>query len=108
SIRIAMVNLVRSIGLAACSFDSVDQYLRSAERRDTSCIVSDVQMPGRSGLDLQSNLAAENDRTPIIFITAFPQPDVKKRALDGGAVCFLAKPFEGQALINCIESALRG
>jgi FixJ family two-component response regulator len=108
SIRIAMENLVKSIGFDVRSFESADQYLKSSVRRETSCIVSDVQMPGISGLDLQSNLAAEEDRTPIIFITAFPHPDIERRALDAGAVCFLTKPFDGQRLINCIEDALKG
>src|SRR5215468_7670386 len=106
SMRQAMVTLVRSLGFEARSFDSADKYLNSAERRETSCIVSDVQMPGTDGLALQSNLAAQNDRTPIIFITAFPHPDAKKRALDGGAVCYLTKPFDGQTMVNCIERAL--
>ena len=83
------------------------QFLKSAERYQTSCIVSDVQMPGSSGLDLQRNLAAQEDSTPIIFITAFPQPDVRQRALDAGAICFLSKPFDGQALVSCIERALK-
>jgi FixJ family two-component response regulator len=107
SIRVAMVNLVRSLGFNARSFDSANQYLKSAERHETSCIVSDIQMPGISGLELQSNLAAQDDRTPIIFITAFPTPDIKKRALDAGAICFLTKPFDGQKLVNCIEVALK-
>lgn len=108
SIRSAMENLVKSIGFDARSFHSADQYLKSPGRRETSCIVSDVQMPGINGLDLQRNLAAEEDRTPIIFITAFPHPDIQRRALDAGAVCFLSKPFDGQKLINCIEDALQG
>jgi FixJ family two-component response regulator len=107
SIRVSMENLVRSIGFDAHSFDSADKYLNSPVRHRTSCIISDVQMPGIDGLDLQSNLAAENDRTPIIFITAFPQPDIKRRAIDAGAICFLTKPFDGQSLINCIEEALK-
>jgi len=107
SMRQAMVTLVRSLGFEARSFDSADRYLSSAERHETSCIVSDVQMPGTDGLTLQRNLAAQRDRTPIIFITAFPNADAKKRALDAGAVCYLAKPFDGQTLVNCIERALR-
>lgn len=107
SIRVAMVNLVRSLGYDARSFDSADHYLRSPERHATACIVSDVQMPGSDGLDLQCSLASQDDRTPIIFITAFPRPDIRKRALDAGAICFLTKPFDGQTLVNCIEVALK-
>src|SRR4051794_35292230 len=102
-----MVNLVRSLGYDARAFDSADHYLRSPERGETPCIVSDVQMPGTNGLDLQCNMAAQDNRTPIIFITAFPGPDVKKWALDAGAICFLAKPFDGEKMVNCIEVALK-
>src|SRR5262249_15292185 len=106
SMRQAMVTLVRSLGFEARSFDSADKYMNSVERRETSCIVSDVQMPGTDGFSLQRNLAAQDDWTPIIFVTAFPHPDARKRALDAGAVCYLAKPFDGQTLVNCIERAL--
>ena len=108
SVRVAVVTLVRSLGFDACSFDSAEGYLASDERRKTACIVSDVQMQGTNGLDMQNRLATQTDSTPIIFITAFPQPDLKRRALDAGAVCFLSKPFDGETLIKCIESALKG
>jgi len=107
SIRLGVVSLVKSIGFDARSFDSADRYLNSAERSETSCIVSDIQMPGTSGLDLQTRLAAQADRTPIIFITAFPRFDVQKRALAAGAFYFLAKPFDDQDLIDCIQTALK-
>ena len=106
SVRKAMANLVRSIGFAVRSFDSADQYLNSAERHQTACIVSDIQMAGTSGLDLQSNLAAQDDPTPIIFITAFPRPEIKKRALDAGAFCFLSKPFDVVELTLRVETLL--
>jgi FixJ family two-component response regulator len=108
SLRTATARYVRSYGFATCSFGSADEYLQSIERRETSCIVSDVQMPGTNGIELQSRLVAENDRTPIIFITAYPHPDTEKRALDAGAFCFLTKPFDGQTLVNCIRRALTG
>jgi FixJ family two-component response regulator len=107
SVRVAVMTLVRSIGFDACSFDSAERYLASDERRKTSCIVSDVQMQGTNGLDMQNRLATQNDRTPIIFITAFPHAELKRQALDAGAICFLSKPFDGDALIKCIETALK-
>jgi FixJ family two-component response regulator len=108
SLRTATARFVRSFGFAACAFGSAEEFLESIERRETSCIVSDVQMPGTNGIELQSRLVAENDRTPIIFITAYPQPDTEKRALEAGAICFLSKPFDGQTLVNCIRRALTG
>jgi FixJ family two-component response regulator len=108
SVRVAMARLVRSLGFAVSSFESADSYLGSAERHETSCIVSDVQMPGTNGLEMQRRLAAQNDPTPIIFITAFPENSIERRARDAGAVCFLTKPFDSSVLIGCIERALKG
>jgi FixJ family two-component response regulator len=108
SVRVAMTRLVRSLGFAVSSFESADSYLGSPQRRETSCIVSDVQMPGTNGLEMQRRLAAQNDQTPIIFITAFPENNIERRARDAGAVCFLTKPFDSAALIGCIERALKG
>ena len=108
SIRSAMEDLVMSHGFEVQSFDSADQFLSSTERHATSCIVSDIQMPGTSGIEMKRHLLAQNDHTPIIFITAYPQPETKKNAIEAGAICFLVKPFDGRTLINCIERALRG
>jgi FixJ family two-component response regulator len=69
-------------------------------------VIADVQMPGMSGVDLQSFLRARGYRLPIIFITAFPEESVRARALDAGAVCFLTKPFDGLTLIKHLETAL--
>lgn len=108
SIRSAMVDLVMSHGFEVHSFDSAEQFLTSAERHETSCIVSDVQMPGTSGIELKNHLLAQNDRTPVIFVTAFPQPAIRKQAFDAGAICFLTKPFDGATLMGCIAEALSG
>jgi FixJ family two-component response regulator len=106
SIRVSTATLMRSFGHATRSFASAEEFLQSPELGETSCLISDVQMPGISGLELQSRLASENRRTPIIFITAFPDPRIQERALAGGAVCFLTKPFDGQTLIQCVDRAL--
>jgi len=106
SIRVTMGTLMRSLGFAARGFASAEEFLQSPELGETSCLISDVQMPGINGLELQSRLASENRRTPIIFITAFPDPRIEERALAGGAVGFLAKPFDGQTLIQCVDRAL--
>jgi len=108
SIRSAMVDLVMSHGFEVHEFDSAEQFLSSSQRRETACIVSDIQMPGTTGIDLKNHLIAQNDHTPIIFVTAFPQPAIQKQALDAGAICFLAKPFDGATLMGCIAHALGG
>src|SRR3974390_3531947 len=108
SVRAAMERLVSSFGFDVCTFDSAGGDIKSLHPGAPSCIVSDIQMPGTTGLEMKSHLVAQNVHTPIIFITAYPQPDTKRRALDAGAICFLVKPFDGQTLINCIERPLRG
>jgi FixJ family two-component response regulator len=107
SVRTAMSSLVRSLGPAACAFASAEEFLASPRLNDTSCLVVDVQMPGMSGLDLQSELAARGRRVPIIFITAFPEDRIRKRAKAAGAAGFFSKPVDSQALIQCLDTALK-
>jgi FixJ family two-component response regulator len=106
SVRTAMSSLVRSLGYAVCAFPSAEEFLASPRLNETSCLVADVQMPGMSGLDLQRELAARDWRTPIIFITAFPEERIRKRAEAAGAVCFLSKPVDSGALIRCLSGIL--
>ena len=106
SVCIGMMSLVRSLGYDVLSYGSAEEFLASEERDDTACLISDVQMPGLGGLELQKMLAAEGSRFPIIFITAFPDARVRQAAMDAGAMCFLSKPFDGEALIGCLERAL--
>ena len=107
SVRAATNRLVRSLGFIALTFASADEFLRSPRLHDTSCVIADVQMPGMSGIELQSILIATGKNMPIIFITAFPDEGIRARALKAGAIGFLRKPFEGSTLIQCIDDALR-
>jgi FixJ family two-component response regulator len=106
SVRIATHRLLRSIGFTAHTFASADEFLRSPLMDSTSCIIADIQMPGMSGLDLQAVLRTQGRQLPIIFITAFPEEKIRARAMDGGAVCVLAKPFHATMLIRKLETAL--
>jgi FixJ family two-component response regulator len=106
SVRVATASLVRSAGFAVRAFASAEAFLQSPELDETACLISDVQMPGINGLELQSRLASRNRRTPIIMITAFPDDRVQEQALKAGAVCFLSKPFEADTLIQCLGRAL--
>jgi FixJ family two-component response regulator len=106
SVRAAIDRLVRSLGYAARSFASADEFLRSPCANDASCVIADVQMPGMSGIELQNVLIARGRRLPIIFITAFPDEGIRARALEAGAMCFLAKPFDGPTLIRYLEAAV--
>ncbi|MEA2904302.1 MAG: hypothetical protein QOI12_1689 [Alphaproteobacteria bacterium] len=107
SVRVATSRLVRSLGYGAHTFASADDFLNSSHVDDTWCVIADVQMPGTTGIELQSLLNAQGRCLPIIFITAYPEERVRVQALKNGAVDFLSKPFDGTLLIENIETALR-
>jgi FixJ family two-component response regulator len=107
SVRGATRSLVRSLGFTAHTFASAEDFLQSPRVNDSSCVITDVQMPGLSGVELQSRLLAQGCRIPIIFITAFPDENVEARAMKAGAICFLSKPFDGSTLIKYLDVALK-
>jgi FixJ family two-component response regulator len=100
--------LVRSLGYKAIAFASAEDFLQSERVHDTSCLITDVQMPGLNGIELQSLLLARGYRTPIIFVTAFPEERIRARAFQAGAVGFLSKPLDEERLIDCLDLALHG
>ena len=106
-VRAATDGLVRSLGYRAATFASAEDYLQSDRINDTSCIITDLQMPGMSGVQLQSLLVGRGNCTPMIFITAFPEEKVRRRALEAGAIGFLSKPFDDEHLIERLQTALR-
>jgi FixJ family two-component response regulator len=106
SMRNATRRLVKSLGLNADTFASAEEFLESDRVNDTACVITDMQMPGLSGAELQSLLIAQGVNTPIIFITAFPEENLRRRALDAGAIGFLSKPFDEGRLMNCLKTAL--
>ena len=106
-VRNATKSLVRSLGYQASTFGSADDFLKSEQFHDTSCLITDVQMPGLSGLDLQDRLIARGHCIPIIFMTGYPNDSVRARAMKAGAVCFLNKPSSEDHFIGCIEKALK-
>ena len=106
SVREATKGLVRSLGYVAATFASGEEFLNSDRVNDTSCLITDVQMPGLDGLELQSRLTAMGRHVPIIFVTAFPQERIRARALKAGSFGFLSKPFSDASLIACLDRAL--
>jgi FixJ family two-component response regulator len=100
--------LIESLGFRAAGFESAELFLKSDQLHETSCLIVDVRMPGMSGLQLQSHLAALGCKIPIIFITAYDNKSSRLRALQAGAVAFLGKPFTDEILLQTIRSALRG
>jgi FixJ family two-component response regulator len=107
SVRAATSNLLSSHGYPVDTFASAEEFLQSARLDDSSCVIADVQMSAMSGLDLLIHMRARGYAAPFIFITAFPEESIRARALNAGAICFLAKPFAGPVLISCLEAALK-
>jgi FixJ family two-component response regulator len=107
SIRSGTTSLVRSLGFVAHAFPSARAFLHSEQLAETSCLISDIQMPEMSGIQLQDVLHTRGHDIPIIFVTAFPDDRVRAQALNRGAICFLTKPFDGEALLGCLAAALK-
>jgi FixJ family two-component response regulator len=107
SVREATKGLIRSLGYHAATFASAEEYLRSDCISDSACLITDMNMPGMSGADLQDRLIAEGRRVPMIFITAYSDEKGRVRVLNAGAIGFLRKPFDDENLIECLNKALK-
>jgi FixJ family two-component response regulator len=106
SMREMLVSLVRSLGYDALGFASAEEFLASHDLERFTCTITDIHMPGMSGFDLKERLDASNDSLPVIMITARTEPELEQRAISSGAIGFLRKPFEVEALAGYIEKAL--
>jgi FixJ family two-component response regulator len=107
SMRDALQGLLKAVGLPAQAFASAEEFLKSGQHRQTACLITDIRMPGMSGLELQAQLNAEHCRIPTIFITAHGDAKLRMQALRAGAVEFLAKPFDDEALLESVRGALQ-
>jgi FixJ family two-component response regulator len=106
SIRRALQGLLESAELPAQSFVSAEEFLKSGQRHQIACLIADIRMPGMSGLELQAKLNSERCKIPIIFITAHGDEKLRMQALRAGAVEFMAKPFDDEALLESVRVAL--
>ncbi len=106
SYRGALQRLLKSAGLSVLAFASAEDFLNSGQQRETGCLIADIRMPGMSGLDLQARLNTEQCPIPTIFITAHGEEKMRLQAMRGGAVKFLAKPFDGAILLEAVRVAL--
>jgi FixJ family two-component response regulator len=106
TICLAVESLARSIGLAARSFPSAEEFLRAAPSDRPACLVLDIDLPGLSGLDLQQVLRARSVQLPIVFLSANGDVPTSVRAIKAGAVAFLPKPFREPDLLAAIREAL--
>jgi FixJ family two-component response regulator len=107
SVRSTLHELLRSAGFSSRTFESAEDFLGSGHQLETACLITDIRMPGMSGLELQARLNAEHCRIPTIFITAHGDEEMRLRALRQGAVEFLPKPFDDEILVESVRAALK-
>ena len=108
SYRGAIQRLLKSASLSVQSFASAEDFLSSGLQHETGCLITDIHMPGMSGLDLQAKLNADQCPIPTIFITAHGDEEMRLQAMRGGAVKFMVKPFDCAALLESVRVALAG
>jgi FixJ family two-component response regulator len=107
SVRESMSSLLRSLGHAVKEFGSAEEFVASAALDETDCLVTDVRMPGMSGLELQRRLAISHPRLPVILMTAHASDEeVRLRALKDGAVAYLSKPLDEETLLSAVEAGI--
>jgi FixJ family two-component response regulator len=106
SCRLALQRLLEAEGFHVQSFASAEEFLDSGWQRETGCLIADIRMPGMSGLDLQARLNGDHCPIPIIFVTAHGDEKMRLQAMRGGAVKFLAKPFDAAILLEGVRAAL--
>ncbi len=102
-----MESLIRSLGFDAETFASAEDYLNRSGVAETQCLITDVHMPGMTGIDLQIQLIAAGHRIPIIFMSGYSEETVRAIAMQNGAIGFLEKPIRIDDLIECLKKALR-
>jgi FixJ family two-component response regulator len=106
AVRDSLTNLLESAGLPTESFTSAEEFLASTRADRKSCLILDVKLPRMSGIELQQLLSSRSNSTPVIFITAHGDDNLRTQALSDGAVDFFHKPFDAEALLAAVETAL--
>ena len=106
-IRRSLERLLRSAGLKTKSFESAEDYLDDGNHNGICCIILDIGLPGMSGFELGRRLAAEPNRLPVVFISARDEPEIANKAAQAGAIAFLRKPFEDDALLNAVRTGVK-
>jgi FixJ family two-component response regulator len=104
--RESMRRLMRSLGYSVEAFPSAADFLASPRLGETACLIADVNMPAMTGLELHRRLIEIGHAVPTILVTAYPDDDVRKRALNDGIVCYLRKPVDENHLMRCLRAAL--
>ena len=104
--RESMRRLMRSLGYTVEAFASAADFLASPRLVETACLIADVNMPAMTGLELYRHLIETGHAIPTILVTAYPDDDVRTRALNDGVVCYLRKPVDEKHLMRCLRAAL--
>lgn len=107
SARRAMANLARSLGWRVRTFESAEALLTADSLDEVCCVISDVQMPGMTGVEMQDRLIERGVKLPIIFVSAFATDSLRQRAFKNGALCFLTKPVDGSEVARILDSVER-
>jgi FixJ family two-component response regulator len=100
--------LIAALGYEVRTFESAEEFVASGSIAETACLVTDLNMPGMSGLELQAYLRSAGHNTPIIVVTAYPADEHRSRALKDGATSFLTKPLDERMLVGCLAQATAG
>lgn len=108
SIRSALIPALQSVGLQALGFDSAESFMSFGRIPDVACLITDLKMPGMSGVELQAKLCEDGYRIPTIFIAAYGRPEARTQALAAGAIAFLEKPFDDTLLLENVRKIIEG
>jgi FixJ family two-component response regulator len=106
-VRKSLERLIKAEGLRTETFASAEDFIRAGDHRETACLILDLRLPGMSGLELQHRLVIDNDHLPIVFVSAHDEPETRYEAMKAGAIAFLSKPFNDEALIDAVRSVVK-
>jgi FixJ family two-component response regulator len=105
-VRMAIERLIRSLGYVVVTYASAEDFLVSNHVNDTSCLITDVHLPGLTGVELYQRLLADGFAAPTIFVSGLADVTTRTQVLASGAVEFLSKPFSQKSLIDCLKNTL--
>jgi FixJ family two-component response regulator len=106
AVRLALSSLLRSLGWQVRMYESAEEFLASGQAAHTACLISDIRMPGMSGIEMHECLRAQGHAPATIFVTAYPTPSLQARAASNGALALLQKPYDPAAMNHWLSAAL--
>jgi len=106
-VRKSLERLIKAEGFRARTFASAEEFMEAGDYHETACLILDLRLLGMSGLELQHHLVIEQDRIPIVFVSAHDEPETRDNAMQAGAIAFLSKPFNDDALVDAVRSVVK-